>query len=88
MPTLRSNLSAAAASFADSVLDAIRSASLEELLAESTGGGGRRGQSRPRGGTTAGARLAHAKSARPRNALPRSAVSDATWEKIVGLVGR
>jgi hypothetical protein len=37
---------------------------------------------------SAGVRQVHAKSARPRNALPRSAVSDATWAKIVGLVGR
>ena len=43
---LRSTLSVLAASFADSVLDAIRSASLEELLAES-GGGSRRGPGRP-----------------------------------------
>lgn len=48
MATLRSNLSALAASFADSVL-AIRGASLEELLGESTGGGARRGPGRPRG---------------------------------------
>jgi hypothetical protein len=37
---------------------------------------------------SAGVRQVHAKSARPRKALPRSAVSDATWGKIVGLVGR
>jgi hypothetical protein len=37
---------------------------------------------------SAGVRQVHAKSARPRTALPRSAVSDATWGKIVGLVGR
>ena len=36
----------------------------------------------------AGVRQVHAKSQRSRNALPRSAVSDATWAKIVGLVGR
>jgi hypothetical protein len=30
----------------------------------------------------------HAKSPPPRKSLPRSAVSDATWGKIVGLVGR
>lgn len=35
-----------------------------------------------------GVRQVHATSARPRKALPRSAVSDATWGKIVGLVGR
>jgi len=43
---LRSNLQALAASFASSVLDAIRGASLEELLGEA--GGGRRGPGRPR----------------------------------------
>jgi hypothetical protein len=37
---------------------------------------------------SAGVRQVHAKSPRPRTALPRSAVSDATWAKIVGLVGR
>ena len=37
---------------------------------------------------SAGVRQVHAKSARPRNALPRSAVSDATWGKIVSLLGR
>jgi hypothetical protein len=44
--SLRSNLQALAATFADSVLAAIRGASLEELLAES-GSGGRRGPGRP-----------------------------------------
>ena len=37
---------------------------------------------------SAGVRQVHAKSACPRTVLPRSAVSDATWAKIVGLVGR
>jgi hypothetical protein len=36
----------------------------------------------------AGVRQVHAKSASPRTALPRMAVSDATWAKIIGLVGR
>src|SRR5271166_541606 len=46
--SLRSNIQAAAAVFTSSVLDAIRGASLEELLAESGGGGGaRRGPGRP-----------------------------------------
>jgi hypothetical protein len=43
---LRSSLNALAASFANAVLDAIRGASLEELLAES-GGGARRPSGRP-----------------------------------------
>jgi hypothetical protein len=37
---------------------------------------------------SAGVRQVHAKALRPRSALPRSAVSDATWAKIVVLVGR
>lgn len=45
--TLRSNIQAAAAVFTSSVLEAIRGASLEELLAESGGGGGKRGPGRP-----------------------------------------
>jgi hypothetical protein len=36
----------------------------------------------------AGVRQVHAKPASPRTALPRSAVSDGTWAKVVGLVGR
>ncbi|MGH7439932.1 MAG: hypothetical protein ACRENE_29945 [Polyangiaceae bacterium] len=44
---LRSHLDALAATFANAVLEAIRGASLEELLAES-GGGSRRGPGRPR----------------------------------------
>lgn len=45
--SLRSNIQAAAAVFTSSVLDAIRGASLEELLAESSARGGRRGPGRP-----------------------------------------
>jgi hypothetical protein len=44
--SLRSNIQAAAAVFTSSVLEAIRGASLEELLAES-GASGRRGPGRP-----------------------------------------
>ncbi len=60
--SLRSALDALAASFASGVLAAIRSASIEDLLAES-GGGARRGPGRPRSGgtgakTTPGGRLA------------------------------
>ncbi|MGH7434972.1 MAG: hypothetical protein ACRENE_04795 [Polyangiaceae bacterium] len=51
--TLRSNIQAAAAVFTSSVLEAIRGASLEELLAESGGGGGRRGPGRPPRGLAA-----------------------------------
>jgi hypothetical protein len=35
-----------------------------------------------------GVRQVHAKSVRPMKALPRSAVSDATWAKVVAIVGR
>jgi hypothetical protein len=42
MPTLRSNLTDLAHRFADAVLDAIRSSSLEELLSDGAGRGGRR----------------------------------------------
>lgn len=47
MPNLRTSLDTLAASFASSVLAAIRGASLQELLAES--GGTRRGPGRPKG---------------------------------------
>ena len=49
--TLRTQLNALAASFADGVLAAVRGASVEDLLAES-GGAPRRGPGRPRGGKT------------------------------------
>jgi hypothetical protein len=42
MPTLRSNLTELAHRFADDVLDVIRSSSLEELLSDGSGRGGRR----------------------------------------------
>jgi hypothetical protein len=46
MSSLRASLHELATSFASSVLDAIRGASLEELLADA-GGGARRGPGRP-----------------------------------------
>jgi hypothetical protein len=46
MATLHSKLQDLASSFANSVLDAIRGASLDDLLGE-TGAGGRRGPGRP-----------------------------------------
>lgn len=51
MPTLRSALDSLASNFASAVLDAIRGASLDELVAES-GGASRRGPGRPRGSST------------------------------------
>jgi hypothetical protein len=74
---LRNQLSDLAASFADSILEAIRESSLEELLAES---GGRpspkRGPGRPRGSGTKSGRL------------PRRSAEDiaSELEKIVALV--
>jgi hypothetical protein len=50
--SLKSSLESLAASFASSVLTAIRGASLEELMADS-GGGAPRGPGRPRGTSTA-----------------------------------
>jgi hypothetical protein len=52
---LRSNLAVLASNFASAVLDAIRGASLDELLAES-GGGARRAPGRPRESRAAAAR--------------------------------
>jgi hypothetical protein len=52
---LRSNLAVLAASFANAVLDAIRGASLEELLSEAGAGPQRRGPGRPRKSATTSA---------------------------------
>jgi hypothetical protein len=51
MTSLRNSLNELASTFADSVLAAIRGASLEDLLADS-GGGARRGPGRPPRSTT------------------------------------
>jgi hypothetical protein len=51
MPTLQSNLHDLAAAFAESILDAIRGASLHELLGEA-GGAPRRGPGRPKAAPT------------------------------------
>jgi len=52
MPTLRSALNDLAQNFASSIVDAIRSSSLEDLLAEGGGDAPRRGPGRPRGTST------------------------------------
>jgi hypothetical protein len=66
MPNLRSSLDALAQSFASAVLDAIKGASLQELLAES-GGAARRGPGRPRGSSTkTAATAAHAAAPTPK----------------------
>jgi hypothetical protein len=87
MPDLRSEISALAAGFADAVLAAIRSASLEELLSEHEGAP-RRGPGRPRG------RAAKPAPAAPRPSARRAKVaggrlarrSPADIEKALGLV--
>jgi hypothetical protein len=99
MPSsLRSRLSELAASFSAGVLDAIRGASLEELLSESPGG---KTRAPARGPVHAGVRAAvHAAAAvvtgaaapsRRRNGgrLPRRSAGDISQavEKIVGLLG-
>lgn len=88
MPSsLRSALDDLARKFARSVVDAIRGASLQELLAES--GGARRGQGRPRGTTTAASTAARASApARKPGRLPRRSPEDIAraLDKIVLLV--
>jgi hypothetical protein len=54
MPSLQNQLRALAQSFADNVLAAIRTASLDDLTGTPGGGGGRRPAPTSRGGTTAG----------------------------------
>ena len=78
--SLRSNIEAAAAQFTSAVLAAVRSASLEELLSDSTGSG------RPRPAKTAAAkpRVARARSGR----LPRRSASDIAkaLEQVISLL--
>jgi hypothetical protein len=70
MSTLRTALDSLAQSFASGVLAAIRGASIEDLLAESGGGGAvRRGPGRPRGSVSA----KHAPVAAPAAAVKTSA---------------
>jgi hypothetical protein len=71
MPSLRTALDALASHFASSVLDAIRGASLEELMAEGGGGGVRRGPGRPRGSSKPAPRATRA-AAPPRPAPTKS----------------
>ncbi len=86
MSNLRSRLSDLASSFADSVVEAIRSSSLEELLSESG--------SRPRAQTAERLPKAGAKAAAPKaprsssGRLPRRSADDIAAElaKIVALV--
>jgi hypothetical protein len=94
--SLRANIQAAAAVFTSSVLDAIRGASLEELLAESGSGGGRRGPGRPPragavpgavGGRRSGATAGAARSTRSGRLKRRSAEDiAAALDRVVALV--
>lgn len=91
--SLRSNIQAAAAVFTSSVLDAIRGASLEELLAESGTGGGRRGPGRPPrgvallGAAVAGRRPGGARTTRTGRLKRRSAEDiAAALDRVVALV--
>lgn len=84
--SLRSQLNELAAHFADAIVNAIRSSSLEELLAQTAGGGGpRRGPGRPRA-------LATATEPKPRGRrsgrLPRRSAEEiaAELDRVVGLV--
>jgi hypothetical protein len=82
--SLRSSLESLASSFAGSVLEAIKGASLEELLAES--GGARRGPGRPRG-SGAGSAPRAARATRSGRLVRRSAAQIAkTLDNIVALV--
>ncbi len=85
MPNLQSTIQQLAAQFADGVLSAIRGASLEDILAETSGGAARprgrvtaakRGPGRPRGGRSGGRGR--------RSAADLNAVVD----RIVALVGK
>jgi hypothetical protein len=84
--SLRSQLNELATHFADAIVNAIRGSSLEELLAQTSGGAGAgRGRGRPRG-------LAVATEAKPRGRrsgrLPRRSAEEiaAELDRIVGLV--
>ena len=61
--SLRSALHDLAQTFADAVLDAIRGASLDQLVGETTHGAPRRGPGRPRGSSTESAPTAATPSA-------------------------
>ncbi len=89
MPTLRSQLNSLASSFADSVLQAIKGASIEELLAEGNvraGGNGRAARSAPK--TAPRATSAAAKGPRSSRRLPRRSAEDIqqSLEEVSGLL--
>jgi hypothetical protein len=86
MASLRSALNDLASSFAESVLDAIRGASLQELVGE-TGGAPRRGPGRPKASPISEGNGKPARAARP-GRLPRRSTEDIAkaLEEVVALV--
>jgi hypothetical protein len=86
MPTLRSSLRDLASTFANSILDAVRGASLEDLLAES-GGSPRRERGRPPKEKAVPATSA-APRARKRGRLPRRSPEEIAkaLDQVVALV--
>lgn len=86
MPNLRSALDDLATSFAASVLDAIRGASLHELLGE-TGDASRRGPARPKASPISEGNGKPARDTRP-GRLPRRSAEDIAkaLEQVVALV--
>jgi hypothetical protein len=86
MPTLRTTLHDLANSFGSSVLDAIRGASLEELLGEA-GGSARRGPGRPPKSTAAPTASATTRARKPGRLPRRSAEQIAkALDQVVALV--
>jgi hypothetical protein len=87
MASLRSALNDLASSFAESVVDAIRGASLQELLGE-TGGAPRRGPGRPKGVAVAPETNGKPARAARSGRLPRRSLEDITkaLEQVVALV--
>jgi len=95
MPNLRSSLHDLANSFTNSILDAIRSASLEELIGKADGGAGTVGNGRRAGRSTAASKAAAPipapktpKSASSSGRLPRRSAEDiaALLDQVVALV--
>jgi hypothetical protein len=90
MPSsLRNRLNELAASFSAGVLDAIRGASLEELLSESSGGKTRAAARTPVRSAASATPAAAAPSRRRPGRLPRRSAGDISQavDKIVGLLG-
>ena len=89
MTTLRNTISELASTFAAGVLNAIRGASLEEILAES-GGAPRRGPGRPSASAGSGASSGGGRGRGGKGRLGRRSASDIAGivDSIVGLLGR